>query len=443
MNVDTIRKTAVTFWLLIMLVAATPVLAISSGRIVAQLVTLVVALQLLLLPRAPMADIQRTLFIFKPLAIAALLPALWMLLQIVPLPSDSIEHSIWHSSAAALSEPLTGHVSIDLGYTVRALFGYFSLISLVFLTAVLTRNRDRAEMTLFALCTISVFVAIGVIVVRDTKILGTNNPSQEFPVPLVALAVLGTILNIALLLRTFERYETRAGLELRMLHNYIITLAAAIMGIALCLTALIGSAGYDVLIATALGTIVFLVVLLVRRLGLGRWTAATVWAAAFVVCGAVVVLRAATRSSVDLLFLRFSDLSSIDVSDALRMISDSNWIGIGVGNYQSLAAIYHDAPDAPVQAAINTVTSILIEWGYVGLLMIIALLIQLLVVLLRGAISRGRDSFYAAAAAACLVSVFFQAYCDASFTTVSVQVLTAIVIGLGLSQTVGSRSPVS
>jgi hypothetical protein len=62
------------------------------------------------------------------------------------------------------------------------------------------------------------------------------------------------------------------------------------------------------------------------------------------------------------------------------------------------------------------------------------------VALVRGALSRGRDSFYAAGAAGCLVTAFCEAFCDTGFTDVTVQMIAAIVVGLGLSQTTGTRA---
>jgi hypothetical protein len=142
---------------------------------------------------------------------------------------------------------------------------------------------------------------------------------------------------------------------------------------------------------------------------------------------------------VDPLF-RFTKVESADAGAAiLRMISDANWAGSGVGSYPALAAIYRDASGAPGEAAINTITSMVLEWGRAGLLIAVILLLQLFVVLFRGAISRGRDSFYAASAAACLITALCQAYCDASFTNLTVQMMTAIIVGLGLSQTTGRK----
>jgi hypothetical protein len=159
-----------------------------------------------------------------------------------------------------------------------------------------------------------------------------------------------------------------------------------------------------------------------------------------VACGGVIALRFAANPAASP-FFRFTRLESAETGAAtLRMLSDTNWAGSGVGSYPALAAIYRDAAGVPGQTAINTITSMALEWGHVGLLITIVLLIQLLVVLFRGAVSRGRDSFYAASAAACLVTVFCEAYCDASSTHVTVQMMSAIVIGLGLSQTAGHRA---
>jgi len=434
------RNLAINFGLLIVLIAAAPALAITRGWLGPQLLTLAVAVMLLLLPSSPETDVRRSLAIFAPLAATALLPAAWMLLQIVPVPLGSIEHPIWRSAAAALAKPLSGHVSVDLGFTLRGLFGYLTLISLAFLTSVLTRNRERAETILFALCTITTFAAIELILLRGFTAVKPGNSPSDFTDSTVALAAFGTILNVAFVIRTIERYETRAQREPQPQRRYGAMMLLGAMGAVICLTALIYSTTYDVLIATAFGLVVVGLVVLIRRLSLARWTVVIVCAAGFVACGGVIALRFAANPSVSPLF-RFSKIESAEADAAtLRMISDANWAGSGVGSYRALAAIYRDAAGTPGDAAINTITSMVLEWGSVGLLIATVLLLALLVVLFRGALSRGRDSFYAAGAAACLVTAFCEAYCDISFTHATIQMFTAITVGLGLSQTIGQRA---
>jgi hypothetical protein len=423
----------------VVLIAVAPVLAMAPGWLGPQLVTLAVAVMLLLVPGAPETDIHSSVTIFKPLAVAALLPAVWMVLQIIPLPLGSIEHPVWRSAAAALREGSTGHVSVDLGFTVRALFGYMSLVSLAFLTSILTRNRERAETILFALCTITTFVAVELLVFRGLTTSKSGNASSDFTSSLVALAAFGIILNVAFIVRAAERLETRSKREPQSLRALVGMMLSGTAGAVVCLVALIFSATFDILIMVVFGMTVISLVILIRRLRLDRWTAATLGIAAFVACGGIIVLQFAANSSAAPL-LRFTRVESPEAGAAVqRMMFDANWTGSGAGSYQALAAIYRDATGAPGEAAINTITSMVLEWGYGGLLITAVLLLQLLIALFRGALSRGRDSFYPAAAAACLVIAFGEAYCDAGFTEVTVQMLTAIIVGLGLSQTTGRQ----
>jgi hypothetical protein len=240
--------------------------------------------------------------------------------------------------------------------------------------------------------------------------------------------------------RIAERHETQARGRPQPLRTYAGQMLLGTAGVLLCLIALITSATYDILIATAFGLMVVGVVVLIRRLSLGRWTAATVCAAVLVAWGGAVALRFAATPSVSPLFRLASPPSAEAGAAAARMMADANWAGSGVGSYPALAAIYRDAAGTPFETAINTISSMLLEWGRGGLVIALVLLLQLLVVLVRGALSRGRDSFYAASAAGCLVTAFCEAFCDASFTDLTVQMIAAIVVGLGLSQTTGSRA---
>jgi hypothetical protein len=431
---------AICFALLVMAIAVTPVLAISPGWLGPQLVSLAAAIMLLLLPFAPEADIRRSVAIAKPLAAATLLPAAWMVFQIVPVPPGSIEHPVWRSAAAALPEAVSGHVSIDLGSTVRGLFGYLCLIALTFMTSVLTRNRDRAETTLFALCTVTTFAAVELLLLQNFSFLKPSEPSDDIADALVALTAFGAIVNLALIVRTTERHDTRARHQPQSPRAYAGMMSLGTLAAILCLAALIQSTTHDVLIAMTFGWMVVGLVVLIRRLALGRWTIATVCAAILVAWGGVIALRSAANPSVSPL-LRFAKAFSAEAGAAtLRMMSDANWAGGGVGSYPALAAIYRDASGVPGETAINTIASMLLEWGSVGLLLTAILPLQLLVVLLRGALSRGRDSFYAASAAACLVTACCEAFCDSSFTDASVRTLAAIIFGLGLSQTAGRQS---
>ncbi len=429
----------ISFGLLVVLIAAVPVLAISPGWLGPQLVSLATALMLALLPGAPEADLRRSVAISGPLAIAALAPGAWMVLQIVPVPLGSIEHPVWRSAAAAMPESISGHVSIDLGTTLRALFGYLGLASLAFVTIVLTRNRDRAETILFALSTVTTAIAVELLLLGNFSWLKPGHWSDVSVDALVALTAFGGILNLAFIVRTMERHETRAWREPKSQAAYFGMMLLGIFDSAICLTALISTTTSDVLIALSFGAMVLGVVVLIRRLGLGRWTSATVGAALLVAGGGVIALRFAANPSAPALF-RFAKVETAAASATLHMLADVPWAGSGVGSYSALAAIYRDASGVPGKRAIHTMASMALEWGMIGLVIAAVLALQLLIVLLQGALSRGRDSFYPAGAAGCLVTAFCETFCDKAFTDTSVQTLAAIIIGLGLSQTRGRQA---
>jgi hypothetical protein len=57
--------------------------------------------------------------------------------------------------------------------------------------------------------------------------------------------------------------------------------------------------------------------------------------------------------------------------------------------------------------------------------------------LLRGAWRRGRDSFYAAAAGACLVTLMNLAFVNVGLSGSAIVLLSATIFGLGLTQSKG------
>lgn len=426
--------------LLFLLVAETPVLAISSSRVGMPIAAMIIATTVLLLPRAPRNDVHQSVAIWRPLAALAALPAVWMLLQIVPTPLLGwVEHPIWQSAAAALPELHSGHVSIDLGSTLRALAQYLGVVALVFATCALARDRELAEKILFALCTISVLVAFELLLFWNGASLELGAPNPGFPDNLVASTSLGTILNLAFMVRTAERYETKAGPQALARRTFVLLLILGAAGAFLCLFATWVSTTINVVIAVGFGCVAFVLVIVLRRLHVGRWTAVTICSAVVILCFGVIVLRFAGNSSMPLL-VRLAQASSADAGAAMqRLLSDASWAGAGVGSYQALAATYRDAAGLPSAAPVNTISSVILGWGYLGVCLLAAVFAQLLVLLFRGAFARGRDAFFATGAAACLVTMICEAFCDASLTDATFEILAAIIVGLGLAQTVGRQ----
>jgi hypothetical protein len=425
---------SIAFNLLLVLVSLTPVFSLGTGSLEPQCLGLAAAAILLLLANAPENDVQRVVAIFTPGAPAALLLPAWMLLQIAPVPLSFVAHSIWQSASGVFPDGLYGHVSIDLGFTLRAFFLLVGLCSLAFSTAVLARDRDRAELIVLILCSIATLVAIELILLRafgSSQLIAEARPSLE------AITAFGVILGAAYSVHVRERRETRST-QSDESWPYLLQLLTSGAAALLCLFSLLASAAYTVVGAMAFGLVTLFLVILIRRLNLRLWTAAVVAGVAFVTCCAIIALRFAANTSQTAIVL-FSSAQPDAATAALRMLSDAGWAGAGVGTYGPLAAIYRDASGLPDRLPINTVTSMILGWGYVGMALVAVVCLQLLFILLRGAFSRGRDYLYAAAAAATLVTAALELYCDTSLTELAPQIFVAVIIGLGMAQTVGTK----
>ena len=62
-------------------------------------------------------------------------------------------------------------------------------------------------------------------------------------------------------------------------------------------------------------------------------------------------------------------------------------------------------------------------------------------VMLRGALRRGRDSFYPALGAGCLVALLIRGFADASIFAQAVSIIAAATVGLALAQSSGLNQP--
>ena len=122
---------------------------------------------------------------------------------------------------------------------------------------------------------------------------------------------------------------------------------------------------------------------------------------------------------------------------AKRAVSNLPWLGNGVGTFKSLTQIYQDFESAPILGPPSTGVAVASEWGQPGLVALAGLTILLIVALLLGAVRRGRDSFFPSAAAAGVLVAGGEAFCDSSLLNLTVQIILAILIGLGVSQSVG------
>src|SRR5215467_4823512 len=123
---------------LLLLVLASPACLFFDGPVTYGLVAGVVAILLVVVAfRMRPGEAEFLSGVIFPYLLVAAIPAVIILIQLLPLRSIGFANSIWQSASGALSRPVLGGISIDLGTTAICLTRYLSLLGLMFTTAAL------------------------------------------------------------------------------------------------------------------------------------------------------------------------------------------------------------------------------------------------------------------------------------------------------------------
>ena len=421
----------IAFRLLNILLAAIPALALTDDWLVRDVTAIAAASLLLLAAGASERDLKISVQLLRQIRVAMLVPVIWMLLQFVPL--NLFSNSIWPTASVALNEPLTGHISIDPDATIRALFAYLTAVSLMVATVVFTRDRERAEITLFVTCAVTTFMSVEILLGKSGILAGiVPAPERAF----ATLSALGAVVNTAAAVRIVERHLSRPE-DARAIAS-ILMFGLGLAAAATCLVAIGGRP--DILIAAAFGMAVVLLVGISRFVALRPWGAAALFAILALAAAGITAVRFQDNTAV-MASLRFATGASADsLSVSQRALSDATWLGSGAGTFDTLVPIYREFGGMPTVEPASTFAKIAIEWGRGALIVVVLITVQLFVVMFRGALRRGRDWFFAAAGSGCVLVLFCEAFCDSSLTHPSNQIIAAVIIGLGISQTKGRTS---
>ncbi|WP_026606625.1 hypothetical protein [Methylocapsa acidiphila] len=424
-------------------IALCPAILILDGRILPSFVPFLAAVGLILTSiKLPAAEAARFGKIAKPFAIAALIPASWMLLQLLPLPLSStppwsrisdLAHPVWASVAGGFPHGVSGHVSVDVGATAMALARYLSLVGVILLAIAATINRQRAESVLVGLTAASVLIASAAALY---EIFGVGSAAARDEA--LDSASLGVIFSAACLMLVFERHETGHARPGYSRSKFQVATLSAFAAFVICATAVASARSGSLLFSASCGLLIFCAVILVRRFDLGRWGAAAIGVTASVIALALVSGAAGNSSDLRLAFVR-KDPTSLELTQ--RALADAPFLGDGAGAFAALLPIYQSANPGPGEWGPATAAAKLsIEMGRPMLWFVVAGATIALLALLRGAATRGRDSFYPAAAAACVATLTIQAFINVGLFDTVTPLLGGIIFGLGLAQSQGRSS---
>ena len=255
--------------ILVCLLLAVPVILLFDGPIVQSLVTAAVSTGILIVGLAMrQGETQFLLSAIRPVIAFALIPMLWMVVQIRPLKAIGLAHPIWQSAEQALEHPLHGSISIDPGATLLGLVQYLSELAVAVLAAAVAVDRARAEWVLFASMAGTALVAL-LVIAHDLTSFALLKANGVSIASARVCAALGAIVALAAMIRTIERYETgklRAGRSRATPATTFIACAAAL---AFCLIALALEHQSSTWFGVAYGLCTFVIVVAIRRIGLG------------------------------------------------------------------------------------------------------------------------------------------------------------------------------
>ena len=418
-------------YILVALICASPVILLWDGLITQGLIAGIFAAALMITARALRpGETEFFVSVIRPLAATVTVPALWMIMQVLPLRVDA--HPIWKSAEAALGQPLAGAISVDLGASVIALGQYLSITAAAFLSAAVAVDRQRAEWLLFALAAASTLIAL-ILLTHDLFPAG-DGLSAFATTQAVDCAAMGMMIDGAAGLRAIERYET-SGLNPRPSASVplrIFTVSGA--ALAICTLALLLDGTHQVLVAAGCGFATLMSVTIIRRLELTTWGITVI--AVFVIIAAIllVAIQPVERGkSLLLAFATSSPTTSTAVSE--RILDDVPLVGTGAGTFAALASIYREIDDPPAGPVATTAAATIgIELGEPMFWLIVAATVGSIFILLRASFGRWRDSFYSAMGGSCLVTLVLLAFTNAGLLGTATSLIAAATLGLAFAQ---------
>ena len=424
------------FYLLVLLIYATPAFLIIDSPIEDGVIPGILALAFAFVARTIRpGQADHFLNIARPVAIVAAVPAVWMIVQMLPLGIVGVSNPIWDSASAGIGHPIRGSISIDPGFTLLSLSRYFTMTAVLFLSIVASLDRQLAQWVLFALTTATALIALVLIgddvtgrnflFATDHKALGSGALDS---------AALGLILSSASAIGEFDRFQTQRIKGKSSIATFAVAFTFSVVAFAACALAIFLHATAYLILAAVSGLATLGVVVLIRRLGWGPWGRSAIGSIAIVIAVSVVATQPVSRVTALLLPL-VPQVSISHSSFAERILAATPWTGTGAGTFAALIPIYRDVDEVVTDySPPNVATKIAVEAGRPAVWAVLFIAIAAAAALFRGALRRGRDSFYSAAGAGCIATIVLLSFTNAGMVQTTTSVVASAIVGLAFGQ---------
>jgi hypothetical protein len=422
-------------FLLVLLVLSAPVAILADGPVVHGLIAAAAAVSIaIILVRIRPGEAGFLSALIRPIVYVAAVPALWMIVQLMPIQTTGLAHSIWTSAIAALGLPLAETISIDPGATLIALVRYLSAIAIALTAAALSIDRWRAQWILFALVAAATVSALMVLAPKSGlfPFISSGKAIEQSGFIPTAIAGLGVILSLAAGLNAVGQRISQSK-QTKSNSSWLIFVACSI-AFALCCVTIIAAGTSQIYFAVVCGVATLIVATAIRRFDIGSWGIAAIISIALFIMVAVFGTKLNNPSlDLSLAFATKTPPPLIEVTQ--RMLTESGWAGTGAGTFSKILPIFRDMDESTIgQFGPTAAATIAIEMGRPFFWLTVLTMLALAFTLLKGALRRQRDSLYPAAGASCVIAVVLLGFDNSAPLTTSVSIIVATIVGMGIAQ---------
>jgi hypothetical protein len=408
------------------LIALLPALMMIDGMLASGVASAIVSIAMVAVALTlHTSDLNRFSRLLGPTAfIVPFIPCLWMLFQVLPIPTRALANPVWMSAATALDKPFVGAISLDISATLLSLARYCAVLGAAFVTATVTLKKQCAENVLTLLTGIAALIAaeligydMGYLRLPGYEHLGERADAMN-------IAVIGFVLSCAMAIRAYERLDSKSRM------TAIVPVSASVAPLFVCLSAILIGADLVVFLAALFGAGILIAVLAIRRWRLGPLGQAGIAAlAAVAVFGFLAFVPATKDADPTLALSTQGQTSSIE-----RMLSEAQWAGSGAGSFEALLPIYRASDEADSLELPTAAAAIAVEMGRPFLWTCVIVVLVGASTLFRRALLRGHDYVYSGAGAGCMIALLISSFENNGILGLTASLMISIMCGLAFAQ---------